>query len=195
MRSEKDAIQYRYYEMPPNSPILALLGSGWYRTYGVVTDPLHFHNYLEIGYCYDGGRMVFADSERTYRNNSFTMIPANVLHNTVADGQAKNRWEYLFVDTESFLNAVYEGEPQKARQIIALVNREPHLFANDEQPEIASYAFLCAAALLSIFPIYYMLVSSTNDNKGVLSGSLLPGTHLLENLKTLTDQQPIMTAL
>jgi AraC-like DNA-binding protein len=139
MRSEKTEVQYRYYEMSPNSPILALLGSGWHRTYGVVTDPLHFHNYLEIGYCYDGsGRMIFTESEKRYQSGSFSFIPARFLHNTVADGQAKNRWEYLFVDTESFLCAVYENEPQKAKQIVSLVNMAPHVLSNNEHQELES---------------------------------------------------------
>lgn len=60
---------------------------------------------------------------------------------------------------------------------------------------VVRYMFLIAASLLSIFPIYYMVVSSTNDNKGVLSGSLLPGTHLIENLQSLTELQPVVVAL
>jgi lactose/L-arabinose transport system permease protein len=60
---------------------------------------------------------------------------------------------------------------------------------------ILRYVFLGVASLLSVFPIYYMLVSSTNDNQGVLSGILLPGAHFVDNLKALTELQPILRGL
>lgn len=148
IRSERSGVQYRYYEMPQDSPVLALLGSGWYRTYGKENDPLHFHNYLEIGYCYDGcGKIIFRDNELPYRSGSFSIIPANVTHDTRAEGQAKNRWEYLFIDVETFLNATYESEPSKAKQLIALIKREPRLLLNEDHPEIAS----CVLQIMDLY--------------------------------------------
>jgi lactose/L-arabinose transport system permease protein len=60
---------------------------------------------------------------------------------------------------------------------------------------IVSYIFLSVASLLSVFPLYYMLVSSTNKSLDVLRGTLLPGTHLLENFKTLLSGQAIGDAM
>ena len=47
-------MELRYYKMPEGSPILALLGQKWIQNYGNDIDYLHFHNYLEIGFCYEG---------------------------------------------------------------------------------------------------------------------------------------------
>lgn len=47
-------MELRYYKMPEGSPILALLGQKWIQNYGNDVDYLHFHNYLEIGFCYEG---------------------------------------------------------------------------------------------------------------------------------------------
>ena len=46
-------MELRYYKMPEGSPILALLGQKWIQNYGNDIDYLHFHNYLEIGFCYE----------------------------------------------------------------------------------------------------------------------------------------------
>ena len=45
MKQEKEKIEFRYYELPKDLPILALLGEEWELPYG--TDLVHFHNHLE----------------------------------------------------------------------------------------------------------------------------------------------------
>ena len=48
---KKKKMEFRYYQLPPGSPILALLGEKWVQNYGDRTaDRLHFHNYMELGY-------------------------------------------------------------------------------------------------------------------------------------------------
>ena len=49
-KRKKPKMEFRYYQMPAGSPILALLGQKWVQNYGNDVDYLHFHNYLEIGY-------------------------------------------------------------------------------------------------------------------------------------------------
>ena len=60
---KKQEIEFRYYEIPQNEPCIALLGEAWVRPYGEDMDCLHFHNYMEIGYCYDGSGEVVLDDE------------------------------------------------------------------------------------------------------------------------------------
>lgn len=47
------------------------------------------------------------------------------------------------------------------------------------------YLFLCVVAFLSIFPLYYMIVGSTNKSVDVSRGILWFGTNLIENYKSL----------
>ena len=49
-KRRKPKIEFRYYQMPQGSPILALLGNKWVQNYGAGIDYLHFHNYLEVGF-------------------------------------------------------------------------------------------------------------------------------------------------
>ncbi|MEI3492789.1 MAG: hypothetical protein V8Q73_12590 [Blautia sp.] len=63
-KRKKPKMEFRYYQMPAGSPILALLGQKWRQNYGKGVDYLHFHNYLEIGFCYEGDGA--SDSGRGY---------------------------------------------------------------------------------------------------------------------------------
>lgn len=61
--------------------------------------------------------------------------------------------------------------------------------------KVGMYAFLILASFLSVFPLYWMAIASTNTSNAVLSGTLLPGTYLLENLKSLTTNYDVVNAM
>ena len=60
---------------------------------------------------------------------------------------------------------------------------------------IASYIVLGIFSFLSVFPLYYMFCGTTNPSIDIIRGKLIPGTYLLENLKTLLDNQNLLLAL
>lgn len=50
---------------------------------------------------------------------------------------------------------------------------------------VCKYLFLCIASILSIFPLYWMVMAATNQSVEITKGTLVPGTYLLENLRNL----------
>jgi lactose/L-arabinose transport system permease protein len=58
-----------------------------------------------------------------------------------------------------------------------------------------TYAFLTVAALVSVFPLYFMIVSATNTSAKVLAARLAPGSNLMQNLHVLMSQQNLLGAL
>ena len=60
---------------------------------------------------------------------------------------------------------------------------------------VLTYLFLTGAAVISIFPFLWMIVSMTNKSVDVTKGRLLPGTHFVENITTLFETVDIVTAL
>lgn len=60
---------------------------------------------------------------------------------------------------------------------------------------IAQYVFLTIVSLLSIFPLYWMVVSATNKSVDVIRGTLIPGFALLENIKKLWELQNVNSAM
>lgn len=108
-KKKKPKIEYRHYQMPVGTPILALLGEKWRQIYGRDIDYLHFHNFLEIGYCYDGtGIMTLGENDFGFEGGCFTVIPPNYPHTTTSDPDVAGQWEYLFIDTEGFLHEHYQ---------------------------------------------------------------------------------------
>lgn len=59
---------------------------------------------------------------------------------------------------------------------------------------IFSYLFLTVAAICSIFPFLWMIVSATNKSVDVTKGRLLPGTNFSENLHNLLSTVDLTTA-
>lgn len=57
------------------------------------------------------------------------------------------------------------------------------------------YLFLSLAAFISIFPFFWMIVSATNLSVDVTQGRLLPGSHLLDNLRNLTSSVDLWNAM
>lgn len=104
-KKRKKTAEFRYYRIPDNQTMMALLGEKWRQTYGRDIDYLHFHNYLEIGYCYEGrGTIVLGEDEYPFRGGGeFTAIPRNYLHTTNSELGNVSYWEYLFVDVEKLL--------------------------------------------------------------------------------------------
>lgn len=60
---------------------------------------------------------------------------------------------------------------------------------------ILTYVFLTVAAVFSVFPLLWMAISATNTSQVVLSGSLLPGPHLVDNYLALLQNQPVWRAM
>lgn len=137
-KRRQDKLEFRYYEIPQNQPLLALLGEKWVQNYGAGIDFLHFHNYLEIGYCYGGtGDLVLDEASRRFDGKMFSVIPKNYPHTTNSDLETISRWEYLFIDVENFLHSTYQDNPLFAEDIIKRINYKPNFVTEEENPELA----------------------------------------------------------
>lgn len=89
---------------------------------------MHFHNYLEVGYChYGNGIIQFAEKETPYHAGTLTFIPKNIPHRTCPVPEEHNRkqkWEYLFIDTDRILKKVFEDAPEKYTKMQKNLSRE-----------------------------------------------------------------------
>ncbi|MDO4356439.1 MAG: carbohydrate ABC transporter permease [Clostridia bacterium] len=57
------------------------------------------------------------------------------------------------------------------------------------------YAFLIIMSFISVFPLYWCFISAFNTTQEILGGKLIPGSHLIENIQNLLEQQQVFTAL
>ena len=133
-KRRKPKMEFRYYQMSAGSPILALLGQKWVQNYGNDVDYLHFHNYLEIGYCYDGnGHMVLGEEEERFYGGIVTVIPPNYPHTTNSDIGTVSKWEYLFIDVEGFMKKFLDN-PVKADMMIQRIYSRALFFEEKGRP-------------------------------------------------------------
>lgn len=129
----------RYYEMPSGDLVFSLLGEGWKRTYGHIDTRMHFHNLMEIGFCWYGdGHLEYGSGQKIpYNDGTFTVFPANVAHNTQSRTDRQiDYWEYLFVDLDGVLNECFgldHHAREKAEERIAAV---PYVLNKEDYPEI-----------------------------------------------------------
>ena len=131
-------MEFRYYQMPPGSPILALLGEKWVQNYGRDIDYLHFHNYLEIGFCYYGeGAVTLGEEDFRFSGREFTVIPKNFAHTTNSDPDNMSSWEYLFIDVDGLLQSIYPDNPMRTGKIIRRINSKALFLKEEEYPGIA----------------------------------------------------------
>lgn len=137
-RKKKQVAEFRYYKMPDNCAMFALLGEKWRQKYERDIDYLHFHNYLEIGYCYDGrGRMTMGETEGEYHGGMFTVIPSKYLHTTNSANGELSAWEYLFVDVEKLLGKFVTGTPGRAEQMASQINSRAIFAEGSKYPRLA----------------------------------------------------------
>lgn len=137
-KRRKPKMEFRYYQMPAGSPILALLGQKWRQNYGRDIDYLHFHNYLEIGFCYEGeGHLVLGEDTVRFKGREFTVIPPNYPHTTNSDPGNVSQWEYLFIDVEGFIRKFIDS-PVKAEKTIQRIYSKVLFLREEESRSIAA---------------------------------------------------------
>lgn len=133
-KKKKGSAEFRYYEVPREEAVLALMGNKWIQVYGENINNLHFHNLIEIGYChYGAGELIIEEDQYRFGAGMVSCIPANFLHVTKSDTHVRAFWEYLYISPADILKQ--QGKPmQETRNIIDAVNRSAFFIKVEENP-------------------------------------------------------------
>lgn len=131
-KKKKDIMELRFYEVPQNECVLALLGDNWIRDYGHDETNLHFHNLMEIGYCRNGeGELILNEDTFTYQPAMVSIIPQNYPHITISkEGEGPSYWEYLFFDPVQFVSELYSDDVLYQSEILQKISKKA-LFLNE----------------------------------------------------------------
>ncbi|MCK9191427.1 MAG: carbohydrate ABC transporter permease [Sphaerochaetaceae bacterium] len=60
---------------------------------------------------------------------------------------------------------------------------------------VGTYTFLIVAVILSVFPLFWMVIAATNKSVDVISGTLIPGSNLATNYKNLIGSTNLWQAM
>lgn len=139
MAKEKQKMEFRYYDIPKGDYVLAKLGKGWEQEYGLgMGRMLHFHNYLEIGYCYHGsGELIIEDRSYRYSDKMFTIIPENIPHTTISDPGNICKWEFLFINIKDFIQTEIKCDEISAEEMLRIFNKRGTLKSVKNHPNLA----------------------------------------------------------
>ena len=140
MPREKQKMEFRYYDIPKGEYVMAKLGKGWEQEYGLgYGRMLHFHNYMEIGYCYQGdGELLIENRSYKYGDHMFTVIPANVPHTTISAPGHICKWEFLFVDMDAFIQDRCANGSIAPEEMIRIINKRGTLKTRENHPIMAN---------------------------------------------------------
>ncbi|MDE6622010.1 MAG: AraC family transcriptional regulator [Lachnospiraceae bacterium] len=137
-KKKKKPAEFRFYEVPQDESVLALMGSKWIQVYGENIDNMHFHNLLEIGYCHYGdGDLIIEDDMYRFGSGMVSCIPANVLHVTRSDADVMAFWEYIYIDPEDILRQ-WGKTAQEIRDIMEAIGRRAFFIKADDNPMIVT---------------------------------------------------------
>ena len=137
-KKKKKPAEFRFYEVPQEESVLALMGSKWIQVYGENIDNLHFHNLLEIGYCHYGeGDLVIGDDLYRFGAGMISCIPANFLHVTKSDTDVKAFWEYIYINPEDILRQ-WGKSAQEIGDIMEAIGRKAFFIKTEESPAIVT---------------------------------------------------------
>ena len=130
-RSKRQRLEFRFYEIPQNEHVLALLGDSWRRVYGHDVQYMHFHNLMEIGVCHEGkGVLTLDNRDCPYTGGMISVIPANCPHHTRSEGE--DFWEYLYLDPAQILRELYPNNQKLQEEKLTLFNRRAVLLGEEE---------------------------------------------------------------
>lgn len=181
MAKEKIKMEFRYYTIPAGEYVQPKLGKGWEQEYGLgLGEMLHFHNYLEIGYCYHGkGRIFIEDRAYRYGDDMFTFIPADIPHTTISDAGHICKWEYLFIDIDEFIRTEIHTNKLTINEVIHSINKRGLIKTKADSP-------IMAGLILNIIEecrnkkLYY-----TESIKGYLFSLIIEMLRVDEGLKKI----------
>lgn len=90
-------------KLPVDFPILCMRTDHWY-TENQAVNMLHFHNCLQIGYCYEGnGHSLVEGRLMEFESGNVTVIPAKAQHHIVSHPGTVSRWIWLYLDPFTFI--------------------------------------------------------------------------------------------
>ncbi len=125
--SDKKQVEFRYYDIPLGDLVFPLTGTRWNKEYGEGKEKLHFHNYYEVGHCYEGeGEMILGEKEVDFYPGCISLIPTKELHTTNTFGNRAG-WEWMYFDIYEILKKLYPDDEILRENITHEIDREGRL--------------------------------------------------------------------
>ena len=106
-RKKQYSIEEQIFSIYPDFPVLINDSVIW----NEEVKPLHFHYYLEIGYCFEG-KGYFSSNRQTVEIGAYdiTVTAPNILHTTRSNADIYTRFCNIYVDLSDLVKLFPEGD-------------------------------------------------------------------------------------
>ena len=129
--NDRKKVEFRYYDIPKGEIVFSLTGDTWNKEYGEGKETLHFHNYYEVGVCYEGeGEMILGKQEVHFFPGCISLVPTTELHTTNTFG-GKAGWEWMYFDLQEALKELYPDDELLRENIQAVLRKQGKLLTPD----------------------------------------------------------------
>lgn len=123
-------------KLPTEFPIVCMHIDHWY-TENRAVNMLHFHNCLQIGYCYEGSGYSLVEGKLTeFESGNVTVIPANTQHHIVSHPNTVSRWIWLYLDPFTFVPDLHPTYAKGLMRIFFGDEAMPFILCKDDQNEM-----------------------------------------------------------
>lgn len=132
-KKKKQYVEEGIFSIYPDFPVLVNDNVVW----PIEEMPLHFHYYLEIGYCFEG-RDIFSSNNRKYhvKKNDITIAASNILHTTRSDSDEYTRWGNLYIDFDDLLKMFPSGDTKIQLLLVQEFFQDIFYIEGEEHPDI-----------------------------------------------------------
>ena len=122
--------------LPVDFPIVCMRTDHWY-TENQGVNMLHFHNCLQIGYCYEGqGHSLVEGRLMAFESGNVTVIPAKVQHLILSQRNTVSRWIWLYLDPFTFIPDLHPTHARALMQIFFGQKALPFTLHQNDQSEM-----------------------------------------------------------
>ncbi len=121
-KPKKAITEFRSYYLPVDFPVVVLTGDHW-RISDKPSDHLHFHNFLELGFCHEGsGILQIKKQKLPFKENDITYIARNIPHTTYSTPGSTSKWSYIMVDLYEMFDSFAPGYAPQISQMLNSIN-------------------------------------------------------------------------
>lgn len=118
---------------------------------------LHYHNCLEIGYCYEGEGLFFIENKVfSFSRGNISIIFPNQVHIAQSASENKSSWRFLLIDPEKLLETCFCEYLQDivigSRGTVGFLN----IHSKESQPDMVDLVYKLIETLIKEEPKYQM---------------------------------------
>jgi hypothetical protein len=151
-------VVYETHDFSPDFPV-NYLGN---RSYSPSIDPvsfMHYHNYVELGYCYRGSGIFFIDEKvLPFSAGDSSIIFENQIHIAQSDAKNLSDWKFVTLDETKLLSDFGFTDLGTLSNIIKKIHNSENIYRKNDESKIPELIYEIVSEMESHKENYTIMV-------------------------------------